>query len=83
MDASHRQDLVLDPFLGSGTTILAAEHTGRTAFGLEIDPRYVDVILDRWLGFTGVETVHASSGLTFSEVEKSKSLKTEKGEKDA
>ena len=79
MDASHRRDLVLDPFLGSGTTILAAEHTGRTAFGLEIDPRYVDVILDRWLRFTGVEPVHAASGLTFSKVKKSRNLKPGKG----
>ena len=45
--------LVYDPFLGSGTTLIAAEHLGRTCYGIEIEPRYVDVILQRWSNLTG------------------------------
>lgn len=48
------EDLVLDPFCGSGTTIIAAEQCGRRACGIELDPRYVDVIVDRWQAFTGL-----------------------------
>lgn len=46
-------DLIYDPFLGSGTTVIAAETLGRRCYGLEIDPRYVDVIVTRWQNFTG------------------------------
>jgi DNA modification methylase len=45
--------VLLDPFLGSGTAVIAAERTGRTAYGLEFEPRYCDVILARWEAFTG------------------------------
>jgi len=51
------EDDVYDPFLGSGTTIIAAEHLGRRCFGLEIDPKYCDVILARWEKLTGREAV--------------------------
>ena len=47
-DCSRRGDVVLDPFIGSGTTIMAAERVGRRAYGIEIDPRYVDVAVRRW-----------------------------------
>lgn len=67
-DCSNRGDIVLDPFLGSGTTILAAEQAGRRGYGLELDPRYVDVAIRRWQAFTGEEARHAGVGLTFSEV---------------
>lgn len=50
-------DIVLDPFAGSGTTIMAAEQNGRTAYCMELDPRYVDVIVDRWEKFTGRRAV--------------------------
>jgi DNA modification methylase len=46
-------EIMLDPFLGSGTAVIAAERTGRTAYGLELEPRYCDVILARWESFTG------------------------------
>jgi DNA modification methylase len=68
-DCSARGDIVLDAFLGSGTTIIAAERTGRTCFGLELDPIYVDTAVRRWQSFTRRAAVHAESGLTFSEVE--------------
>ena len=47
LDSSSRGDIVLDPFLGSGATLMAAERTGRRCFGLELDPLYVDVIVRR------------------------------------
>jgi DNA modification methylase len=53
LDASKRRGVVLDPFLGSGTTLLAAERTGRQACGLELEPRYVDVAIRRWQEHTG------------------------------
>lgn len=48
LDASQRGEIVLDPFLGSGSTLIAAEQTGRIAYGIELDPRYVDVAIQRW-----------------------------------
>jgi len=52
-DVSRRGDLVLDIFLGSGTTLIAAERTGRRFRGVDIDPTYVDVAIDRWVAMTG------------------------------
>jgi DNA modification methylase len=68
-DCSRRGDIVLDPFMGSGTTILAAERVGRRAFGIEIDPLYVDVAIRRWQQFTGQDAILETSGLTFHEIE--------------
>jgi DNA modification methylase len=65
LDASKRRAVVLDPFLGSGTTVLAAERTGRQACGLELEPRYVDVAIRRWQEHAGRAAVHVQSGLTF------------------
>lgn len=50
---TNRGQAVYDPFLGSGTTLIAAEQTGRVCYGLEIDPKYCDVIIERWENFTG------------------------------
>src|SRR5205085_6104014 len=52
-DVSNRGDIVLDGFVGSGTTLLAAEHTGRIAYGMEIDPLYVDLAIRRWQDLNG------------------------------
>ena len=52
MDCSARGDIVLDAFLGSGTTLIAAQRTGRRCYGLELDPLYVDTIVRRWQAFT-------------------------------
>lgn len=68
-DCSRRGDVILDPFLGSGTTILAAEHIGRRAYGLEIDPNYVDVAIRRWQAFTKRDAILTATGQTFDEVE--------------
>jgi DNA modification methylase len=69
MDVSSRGDLVLDSFLGSGTTLIAAERTGRTCYGIELEPVYVDVAVRRWQTLTGLQAKHFVSGRTFSELE--------------
>jgi DNA modification methylase len=67
-DCSRRNDIILDPFMGSGTTILAAERVGRRGYGLEIDPLYVDVAIRRWQDFTKQDAVLKATGQTFDEV---------------
>ena len=67
-DASRRSDLVLDPFAGSGTTLIAAEKTGREACALEIDPTYADVIVQRWQSYTGRPALLGATGATFEEL---------------
>ena len=57
-NSSKSRDIVLDPFGGSGTTMIAAERTGRRARLMELDPRYVDVIVERWQGTTGQRACH-------------------------
>jgi DNA modification methylase len=69
LDCSARGDVILDGFLGSGTTVIAAERTGRICYGLELDPAYVDTIVRRWQAFTGKSAVHVQSGRTFNELE--------------
>jgi DNA modification methylase len=64
-DVTHRNDIVLDTFGGSGTTLIAAERTGRRARLIEIDPGYCDVIVRRWERLTGKSALLASSGKTF------------------
>jgi DNA modification methylase len=63
-DCTRRGDLVLDAFVGSGTTIIAAESTGRVGYALELDPGYVEVAIARWEKRTGKRAVHAENGLT-------------------
>jgi DNA modification methylase len=67
-DCSRRNGLVLDPFGGSGTILIAAERSGRRARALEIDPRYVDVSVRRWQAYTGKAAVLAETGETFEAV---------------
>jgi DNA modification methylase len=67
LDCSARGDVVLDSFLGSGTTLVAAERTGRRCFGIEIDPLYVDVGIRRWQRFTGERALH-HSGMCFDDL---------------
>ena len=54
LDISNRGDIVIDPFLGSGSTLIAAHRTGRVCFGIELDPRYVDLIITRFELVTGI-----------------------------
>jgi DNA modification methylase len=69
-DSTRRNDIVLDPFLGSGTTLLAAERTGRRCYGVELDPLYVDTTIQRWQRMTA-RKAHNQLGESF-EVVKSK-----------
>jgi DNA modification methylase len=64
-DCSNRNDLILDPFGGAGTTMIAGERTGRRARLIEIDPHYVDVTVERWQRLTGRTAVLAGSGKPF------------------
>jgi DNA modification methylase len=68
-DCSSRGDVVLDPFVGSGTTLIAAEKTGRKVRGIEIDPRYVDVAVRRWQTYSGKPAIHVETGKTFEQME--------------
>lgn len=68
MDCSKRAGVVLDPFGGSGTTIIAAERVGRRGYVLELDPLYVDVALRRWEKLHGTPARHVETGLTFDEM---------------
>lgn len=67
-DASGRGEVVLDPFLGSGTTLMAAERTGRVCAGLELDPGYVDTALLRWERLTGQLARQEGTGQTYEEL---------------
>lgn len=68
-DCSRRNGIILDPFAGSGTTILAAERTGRVARVIELDPLYVDVAVRRWQKVTQLSARHTGTGLAFAEME--------------
>lgn len=68
LDCSRRWEVILDPFLGSGTTLIAAERTGRRCFGLELDPLYVDTIIQRWERHTGDHARLEGDGRTFTEI---------------
>jgi len=67
LDSTQRDDIVFDPYLGSGTTVLAAHRTARRCYGIEIDPLYVDTAILRWQKMSGKEA-HHSSGATFAEI---------------
>ncbi|WP_431300269.1 DNA modification methylase [Tabrizicola sp. BL-A-41-H6] len=68
LDVSAPGELVIDCFLGSGSTLIAAETSGRRCLGVEIEPAYIDVALRRWMALTGREAVHAATGETFSDL---------------
>jgi DNA modification methylase len=66
IEKSNSTGVILDPYLGSGTTLLAAEFIKRICFGIEVSPKYVDVIIQRWQNFTGLAAT--LDGRTFAEV---------------
>lgn len=68
---SNPGQAVYEPFSGSGTTIIAAEQTGRCCYAIELNPPYVDVAIRRWQEFTGKQATREADGLTFAEVESS------------
>ena len=69
MDCTARGDVVVDGFLGSGSTLIAAERTGRRCYGIEIDTLYVDIIVRRWQAFTRDRARHAVTGLFFDDTQ--------------
>jgi len=69
LNNSKDGDVVYDPFLGSGTTLLAAEETGRVCCGMDIDPAYVNVIVRRWEKATGQVARLSATQATFAEVQ--------------
>ncbi len=69
---NHDAALVYDPFLGSGTTLIAAEQLGRRCVGLELEPRYVDVIVRRWQALTGKAAILDGTDQTFAEIEEAR-----------
>lgn len=83
LDVSHRGDIVLDPFGGSGTTLIAAERTGRRGRLVEIDPKYVDVTLRRWDAAHGAQPVLSATGQTFAEVATERAAEAIAGDVDA
>ena len=56
-NSSKREDIILDVFLGSGSTLIAAEKTGRVCYGMELDPKYIDVAVQRWVNYTGLTEI--------------------------
>jgi len=66
LDCSKRGGIVLDVFAGSGTTLIAAEKTGRRGFGIEIDPHYIDTVIRRFDDVYGLKAIHAESKLDFA-----------------
>lgn len=79
LDCTARGDAVLDPFMGSGTTLLAAEKVGRVSFGIEYEPAYVDVAIMRWQAVTKLEATLAGDGRTFEEIAASRSAEAAHG----
>lgn len=68
LDVSKRGDLVIDAFLGSGTSIIAAERVGRRCYGIELDPKYADTVIARYQRHSGEPAIHCATGRTFAEV---------------
>ena len=68
LNHTGRGDTVYDPFLGSGSTLIAAEATDRVCYGLEIDARFVDVIVTRWQKLTGQQAMLEGDGRSFTEI---------------
>ena len=77
LNSSKRGDIVLDPFGGSGSTLIACEKTGRHGRLIELEPQYCDVIVTRWQEFSGQEATHSSTGETFAEVSRRRLLTAE------
>jgi len=70
LNSSKGKDIVLDFFLGSGSTLIACEKTQRICYGVELDPRFCDVIIERWQNYTGKDAIHLETNKTYNELQK-------------
>jgi DNA modification methylase len=68
LNSSRRGEIVLDPFGGSGSSLIACEKAGRKARLIELEAKYCDVIVKRWQQFTGRDAIHGKTGETFAQV---------------
>lgn len=82
-DCTRLKQIVLDPFAGSGSTLIACEDSGRVARCIELDPLYCDVIIRRWQQHTGGEAVHVASKMTFAQIEALRAIQPEMEASDA
>jgi DNA modification methylase len=82
MDCSKRGAIVLDAFAGSGSTLLAAERTGRKGYGLEIEPHYIDTIIKRFDSLYGVKAVHTQSSKSFEAIGAARLAKADYGSQE-
>ncbi len=83
LDLTDRCDIVVDPFLGSGSTLIAAVKTGRVCRGVELDPLYVDVVVRRFEAATGLAATHVETGETFSALAVRRERQASLAEEDA
>lgn len=72
VNSSRPGDTVLDPFSGSGSTLIACERTGRICRTIELDSKFVDVTIKRWQIYTGREAILSGTGKTFAEIQEEK-----------
>jgi len=68
LNSSKEKDIIFDPFSGSGSTLIACEKLNRICYGIELDNKFVDVIIQRWQQFTGKEAIHEQSGKTYNSI---------------
>jgi hypothetical protein len=80
LDCSKRDGIVLDAFAGSGTTLLAAEKTGRRGYGIELDAHFVDLAIKRLAEVYGLAAIHSQSGLRFDQVKAQRTERTKNDE---
>lgn len=80
IDITNPGEVILDPFIGSGTTIIACEQCDRIAYGMELDPKYVDRTIRRWERLTAVPAIHEETGMTFAELHAHRSAENEGGQ---
>jgi len=73
---TSRNDIILDPFLGSGSTLIVAAKTGRACYGIEIDSTYIDVAIKRWQEFTWLDATNQVSNLSPNQLKEKTITKT-------
>jgi DNA modification methylase len=83
LDLTNRGEIVIDPFLGSGSTLIAAERTGRSCRGVELDPLYIDVVLRRYQAETGQSATLEGTGETFDQLREGRSYQVRQSTRQA